>query len=447
MPQIEHIVLLMMENHSYDNLLGTLPPKRANGLADGFKMSPAAVTKPDEWDPDGGWNPNGVLASNPNGVKGQWQWAYHMSTTCQHSGSPTQEWSASHEQYDNGRMDGFVTCVSYGQPAPAGPVGMAYWNAGDIPVLSSLARSFPVADRWFQSVLGQTDPNRRYVIAATSSGMVDDISLSTSLTLGDLIQDLTLPIPSVGTIFDLLTLFGISWANYTNNNIESQTPNLYPEEDGALNLLEAKPLVGGSDSFFAACASGTLPGFSFIDENYSTQSQENPQDLVVGEALIRQVVKALAESPAWSKTLMILTYDEHGGYYDHVPPPPALAPDLIPPVVEPGQSVYDGFHRYGFRVPAVVISPYSRPNWVTHTVYDHTSVLAMIERKWNVPAMTFRDANANDLSGFLDMARLEANRPMSFEAVCPNLPEPAPSRCPARPPALPPAGSVRDYPA
>ena len=86
--------------------------------------------------------------------------------------------------------------------------------------------------------------------------------------------------------------------------------------------------------------------------------------------------------------MLIITYDERGGYFDHVPPPVALPPDLIPPLVQPGESSYEGFARYGFRVPSVVVSPYAKPNYVSHTVYDHTSILAMVERKWNLPALT-----------------------------------------------------------
>jgi len=98
-------------------------------------------------------------------------------------------------------------------------------------------------------------------------------------------------------------------------------------------------------------------------------------------------------------------------------------------------------------VPALVVSPYSLPNGVTHAVYDHTSILAMIERKWNLPAMTFRDANANDLTGFLDMAAFEAGRARAFDEICPSLDKPAISNCPVDAPTLPPEGSVSDEPA
>jgi phospholipase C len=143
--------------------------------------------------------------------------------------------------------------------------------------------------------------------------------------------------------------------------------------------------------------------------------------MVVGEAFLARVVDALGSSPCWPRTVFLLLYDEHGGYYDHVPPPPALAPDAIPPIVQPGEKTYDGFRRYGFRVPAVLVSPYARTRHVSHLVYDHTSVLAFLERKWNLPAMTYRDANANDLTDLLDLEALRKKRP-----TFPDLPRLAP---------------------
>ena len=424
LPQIEHIVVLMMENHSYDNVFGVLPAARSNGTADGFTLG-APVTP---------WNPKGVLASNPYG-DGRQQLAFHMPTTCQKLGQPTQEWTASHEQYDNRAMDGFVTGTTFGSSTPAGPITMGYWDETDLPFTYSLARQFPIGDRWFCSVLGQTDPNRRFLIAATSSGMTDDITTSPTNPDG-LEMDALLAVPTTGTIFTLLSSFGISWADYTASYPTGTTSELYPVNDAALTQLNEKPV----SQFFTDCAAGSLPAFSLVDPDYSTQSQENPQDMVVGEAVIAQVVQAVGSSPLWDSTLLVIMYDEHGGYYDHVPPCEALAPDLIQPVVAPGQSCYDGFHRYGIRVPSVVISPYAVPGGVTHVVHDHASILATVERKWNLPALNYRDANANDVTDFLDMDRLAAGRP-TFPAL-PALAFPGISNCPNPLPAMPPAGSV-----
>jgi phospholipase C len=382
MPAIEHIVVLMLENHSFDNLFGML------GRGDGFRLGPGGLP----------------TAANPY-ANGQVQHAFHMPTTCQLSSQPSQTWFASHTSYDNGAMDGFVrTPLGLGSSQTSGGVAMGYWTGADLPFTYSLAKTFPIGDRWFCSLLGQTFPNRRYLIAGTSAGMTDDVGVS----------DLSLVVPAAGTIFNLLDRYKISWENYVASYPLGATPELFPVNDA---ITEAAHHKGLSD-FFTDAAAGTLPSFSFLDPDYTTQSQENPQNIVVGEALLSQVVQAVGASPLWPSTLFILVYDEHGGYYDHVPPPPALPPDGTAPLVNPGESAYDGFGRYGFRVPSVVVSPYARRHHVSHVLHDHTSVLALLERKWNLPALTYRDANANDLTDFLDLGAMAARRP-TFAALPP----------------------------
>ncbi len=369
MPRIEHILVLMMENHSYDNYLGMLGGgpggrgRRRRPRGDGFTLGRGGLP----------------TATNPY-ADGTLQHAFHMPTTCQTGFHPSQEWQSSHEQYDGGRMDGFVT-------SPSGPVAMGYWTGDDLPFYYSLASTFPVGDRWFCSLLGQTDPNRRYLLAATSAGMVNDD-----------VSELSTPAPN-GTIFDRLEQYGIPWRDYFHTS-SSPTTGVFLSDPA-----NQSPNVVSIDAFFTDAAAGTLPGFAIIDPQYDTGSEENPQDIAVGEAFAAQVVNAVMSSPAWPRTLLVWTYDEHGGYYDHVPPPPAIAPDSIAPIVPSGESSYDGFQRYGFRVPSVVVSPFARPNWVTSVVHDHTSILAMVERKWNLPALTYRDANAADLRDFLDLGR------------------------------------------
>jgi phospholipase C len=343
-------------------------------------------------------------ATNPY-PDGRLQRAFRMPTTCQLAGTPSQEWAASHNAYDNGANDGFVrTTISPASSEIVGAVAMGYWTGEDLPLTYSLASEFPIGDRWFCSVLGQTDPNRRYLIAATSSGMTDDFGTSPA----DAVANAALGVPAAnGTIFQRLSAAGISWADYSAHFPTGATMSLYAANDSAFFETNAPPL----SQFFTDAKSGKLPQFSLLDPNYSTQSQENPQNIAVGEGFLSQVLDALSSSGLWRKTLFILVYDEHGGYYDHVPPPAALAPDAIPPAVNPGESTYDGFARYGFRVPSVVVGPYAKRNHVSHQVYDHTSILAFLERKWNLNAMTYRDANANDLLDFLDLEAMSKRQP------------------------------------
>jgi phospholipase C len=348
-----------------------------------------------------------------------------MPTTCQLSNQPTQEWEQAHIQFDKGANDGFVISGS-------GPVAMGYWTGADLPFEYSLAGTFPIGDRWFCSVLGQTYPNRMYLFAGTSMGLTDEATVE---------QVEGWPQPPNGTIFNTLAKYGITWKDYTAlypppgetnpsviaEYLEGATPLLYALDDlgyytdEAMNVVlpgywaalgaPTDPANNITGTFFADAAAGTLPQVTLIDPNYDVTSQENPQNIVNGEAFLASVVQAVMASPQWNTTLLIINYDEHGGYFDHVPPPAAMAPDDVGPTLLPaqaGESTYNGFMQYGFRVPSLVVSPYAKRDHVSRVVHDHTSILATIERKWNLPALTLRDANANDVLDFIDMYALRA---------------------------------------
>ena len=369
LPQIEHIIVVMMENHSFDNYFGTL------GRGDGFTV-------------DSQGRPTAVNLD----ATGRAIHAFHMPTTCQLPHQPSQSWNASHIQWNGGRLDGFVRSAS-------GPVAMGYWTQPDLPFYHGLARTFPLADRWFASCLSQTFPNRRFLLAGTAFGWVYDQTPST-----------TDPLPPNGTILDRLNEHGISWKNYYSDL--PQIGVFLPA------LVENAGRVRKIDEYFADAAAGTLPAFSLVDPHFADSSEENPRDIELGEAFAARVINAAMHGPGWAKTLLVWLYDEHGGYYDHVPPPPAVKPDDVPPHLAP-TDVPGAYDRYGFRVPAVVVSPYARPGYVSHVVHDHTSILKLVESKWNLPALTYRDANADDLLDFIDVA----SRPAFLTP--PTLPAPA----------------------
>jgi phospholipase C len=180
----------------------------------------------------------------------------------------------------------------------------------------------------------------------------------------------------------------------------------YPAENAAI-AENGRPI----EQFFIDAKAGNLSSFTFVDTNGTFNSGENPQNVVHMEAYIEQIVRALGESPDWNSTILLINWDEHGGYYDHVPPPVAIVPDDIPPVPPLGDPVFDSYHRYGFRVPAIIVSPFAKKNHVSHQVYDHTSALALIERVWNLPALTRRDANALDLLENIDLDAMLLGKP------------------------------------
>ena len=367
-PEIEHIVVLMLENHSFDNVLGML------GRGDGFTL-------------DAQGNPT---ATNP--YRGQVLHAFHMPTPCQLVNAPSNSWNAGHLAYDGGSCLGFADGAS-------GPVSMGYFDATDLPFTYGLATTFPINDRYFCSVTAQTFPNRRFLISGTALGLVDD-SLPSAL-------------PPRGVIFQELSKHGISWRDYhaTFPTLATYLP--------LANDPSLRSRLAGVDQFFTDARQGTLPAFSLIDPDFDVDSEENPQDIQYGEVFLAQVVDALMASPLWGKVLFIWNYDEHGGYFDHVPPPRAVTPDGVAPDITVPPDQPGGYNRYGFRVPMGVVSPYAKPDYVSHVVSDHASVLKLVETKWNLPALTRRDANASNL---LDMIDLKA--PPAFLDP-PTLPAPA----------------------
>jgi phospholipase C len=350
-PEIEHFVVVMMENHSFDNILGLI------GRGDGFTLGADGLP----------------TAKNPDG-QGNDIHAFHMPNECQTRGVRN-DWTAAHEAYDGGTCQGFVTSST--------AEAMGYFTKEDLPFTCGMASTFPIADRYFCSAMAQTDPNRRYLISGTSLGLIDD----------------TFPpeLPPNGVIYEQFDKYGITWKDYYSS---APTLGVY-----LAYLEETNPLSKGCvkiDQFYLDAAAGNLPAYSLLEPDYDHSSEEDPQDIQFGDQFMGRVVNAVMSSPNWPTTMLIWTYDEHGGYYDHVPPPAAIPPDDIPPNLKPGDPP-GTFDQYGFRVPSGVVSPYSREDFVSHTVYDHTSILKTVEEKWNLPALTRRDANANSLFDMLDL--------------------------------------------
>jgi len=200
------------------------------------------------------------------------------------------------------------------------------------------------------------------------------------------------------------------------------TADLYP-----LGIARYMAHVHSLDEFLADADAGTLPGFCIVDPDFCEYSEENPQDVRKGESFAAEVISRVMHGPGWPHTLLIWTYDEHGGYYDHVAPPAAVPPDdvpgrslvahpsllrtilrpLFPAYVRHAEQLVDAplrYDSYGVRVPAVIVSPYARPDCVLSDIFDHTSVLKLVEEKWNLPSLTRRDAAAISPLGAIDLA-------------------------------------------
>jgi phospholipase C len=322
----------------------------------------------------------------------------HVEDAC--FDNPNHSWAGSHLAWNQGQNDGFVIASSAGAGGdgeghdPTGSRAMGYYDQRDIPFYYELASTFAIADRNFSDVLGPTLPNRLYLYAGTSFGIVDG----------------TIDTDFHRTIFRALNQRGISWKVY--------------QSDVAAGLLTASFLVdsighiASIDDFAEDARQDRLPAVSWVDPVLLTatatlSSEEPPADMQVGQQFVYRQVAALMSSSSWATSAMFITYDETGGLYDHVPPPAACPPDGTPPSE---QADLGGFDRHGFRVPLFVVSPYAKAHFVSHAIHSHTSILRFIETRFGLPALTARDANADALLDMFDFANPSFLSPPDLQA-------------------------------
>jgi phospholipase C len=381
---INHVVVLMLENRSFDHMLGYLYTAQGNVSPSGqpFEGLTGAEQNPDG---NGGTvNVYQITPSTPNAyfMPGADPGEGYKATNSQLYGS-----TAAPATGTPAPMTGFVTDYAYTLgwqskdpswsvlPGTTASEIMGCYTPAALPVLSALATGYAVCDYWFASVPTETMPNRAFTCAGTSMGQVDD-------------NTKTFSAPS---IFAALGAAGQTWAIYGYNQrpLTADTfTDVATASGGAIGLFT---------DFQAAAAAGTLPDYTFLEPSWpSTGNSQHPNyDVALGEQLIHDVYEALRSGPGWAQTLLVLTYDEHGGCFDHVPPPwGATPPDSAV------EAAYDfTFNRFGVRVPTLLISPLIAPGTVYRvpagsTPLDHTSVLATVEQRWGLHPLTARDAAA-----------------------------------------------------
>ncbi len=369
---INNVVVLMMENRSFDNLLGNLAA---------FGVTDADVAKLDATNPD---------------ANGQPVTRFHYGEYC--FDDTNHEWTGSHNEYDNGMNDGFIKANLGGLLDPDGHRAMGYYTEADVPFVYALAKNFAIGDRYFCSLLGPTFPNREYLYAATSFGYTSNV----------LIQK------KVPNIFDSMNAAGVDWMEYYET-LPGSAVFLEPFSRNLSDHYDKMP------AFFDAATAGMLPSVTFLDPNLNDEGvmhddEHPPGDIQLGDQFLQKVVNALTTSPQWPHTALFITWDEHGGEYEHVPPPSACVPDSIAPIVQPGDAMAN-FDRYGFRVPIIVVSPYAKPHFVSHVVHDHTSITRFLEARFIMGALTNRDANADPLFEMFDFTTPALLTPPSLPSV------------------------------
>ena len=358
---VDHVVILMQENRSADSYLGQL---RAQGQPD-YEAEPRTG------------NPDPTNPTGPAIVP------FHKTTYCDVA-DLDHSWNGAHAEYDNGAMDGFTTTNAVAAD-PTGGRAMGYYDRSDLPFYYDVYSTFATSDRYFSSTLTQTFPNRMYLYAGSSYGHIRNDFHG-------------LDVPSV---FEQLDKHFVSWKIYA-----SQYPLAYGSLFFKYVADRASQHVFPMTQYYADAAAGKLPNVAFIDpELVDTPNAENDEhpisNVQLGQKFVADVTNALMQSPNWASSAMFLTYDEDGGFYDHVAPPAAVPPDTIAPMLQLGDTP-GAFDRYGFRVPMAVISPYAKAHYVSHTTYDHTSILAFLEYRFGMPALTQRDAHADPMLGLFD---------------------------------------------
>ncbi len=365
---IEHIVVVMMENRSFDHLLGWLPG--ANGQQAGLSyVDSSGETHPTQ----------------------------HLTTYvgCNHP-DPDHSYAGGRSEYDDGKMDGWLRTTSNDT------FSIGYYEEADLPFYAALARNFTTLDNYFASILSSTFPNRVFQHAAQTDRLSNTIDLC------------TLP-----TIWDNLAAAGISNKYYYSN-----VPFL------ALWGVKYLGISAIFDDFLAAAAAGTLPAVSFLDPRFTILddglgNDDHPHaDLRAGEHFLGQVYRALTSGPGWNNTVLIVNRDEWGGFYDTVPPIRVIAPNDVDTDLVNGQALL------GCRVPVFVVSPFSKGKPATPRInsllYDHTSVLKLIEWRYKLPPLTERDAS-NEIAN-LALA-LDFSQPDYTVPTLSNVSQPVPNPC------------------
>jgi phospholipase C len=390
---VEHVVVLMLENRSLDHMLGFLYTDSGNVSPSG---QPYEGLNGTESSPGSAGSPVSVFRIEPATSN-----AYFMP-----GADPGEGYMATNAQLFGGAESavtptgpptnvGFVTDFAYtlgwqtkegGWSIVAGTAAsdiMGCFTPATLPVLSALAKGYAVCDHWYSSVPTETMPNRAFACAATSQGHMDD-------------KTHTFTSPS---IFGLLGSNNLGWVIY-GYDAEPLTKSTFTDIAAA-----AASHFGRFTDFTAAAAAGTLPPFTFLEPSWSSSgnSQHPNYDVALGEQLIHDVYEAVRGGPGWPQTLLVITYDEHGGCYDHVPPPSGATP----PDNDAGEFGFD-FTRFGVRVPTVLVSPLIAAGTVfrvpaASVPLDHTSILKTVQQRWNLPALTARDAAAPGVGDVLTL--------------------------------------------
>ena len=411
---IKHVFVLMLENRSFDHMLGF----------SGITGTDAVSGQPTQI--------NGLNGTESNSFDGQ---TYGVQKPADYAipADPGHEFLDVLEQLCGTRFypfggvypkvvnSGFVASwMAASVQSNPGEI-MKCYSPNQLPVLNKLASEFVVCDNWYASLPGPTWPNRFFAHAASSGGL-DHSPSAAEIALWETVDGFSFP---NGTIFDRMNRNHIKWRLYAGDD--------FPVVAGlkGIHLTDIDPyskfLRDVARSDYAISYTFIEPSYGHFLSDYKCGTSQHPLDDVTrGDALMKSTYEAIRNSPVWNSSLLIITWDEHGGFYDHVTPPRAVAPGDTAPGSEHNQNGFT-FEQYGPRVPAVIISPLIPRNQIDHRVYDHSSIPATLEACFGLNSMTQRDANANNLTRLLLLSNPRSDAPVM-------LPPPAQSGVTGCPP-------------
>jgi phospholipase C len=383
---LHHIVFMVQENRSFDEYFGALDAYRAaHGLPQDVDVAAAGAANI-SW-------PSYSTGSTPPQMLSR----FHMISMCSEDLTPS--WLESHYDYNlyapnsnTFQGDGFAAMAG-GYSAHTGGFdtlglrAMGYYTDADLPWYYFMATMFATSDRWFAPAPTRTQPNRMYLLAATSQGYA---------------YPPTAPL-TAKTIFQLLEENGISWKVYVTDISSSGGMSTYMNYFPTFTQAHLQNFVP-IEQYYTDVQNGTLPAVALIESGYESGEDEHPLSSVqTGAAYVATVVGALMNSQSWKDTAFILTYDEPGGFYDHVQPMATVNPDGTAPIDLTATDPTGDFTRTGFRVPLIVISPFTKKGYVSHNAADYTAILKFIETRFGLGSLTRRDAfQTVDMTEFFD---------------------------------------------
>jgi len=406
---VEHVFVLMLENRSVDQMLGLSGikgvdavsgrPTSIEGLS-GAESNPSLtggtikVTTPSEY----------VAPADPGH-----EFVDVREQLCGKGGSFSVSTPSPGSVDPNINNSGFVTSFATKYPTVDPTIPMQVFGPSQLPVLTTLAQEFAVCDHWFSSLPGPTWPNRFFVHAATSGGLDHSPSLPKELSsmAGGAYKFAN------GTLFDLLNNGKLDWAVYTGDD--------FPQSLHMAGMTDNLTKFHEFSHFKKDLMADKLPlSYVFIEPSWHPfthfkggTSQHPLDDVTGGERLIKEVYETIRGSPVWESSMLIITYDEHGGFFDHVAPPATVDPGDAPSDPENNRNGFN-FRQLGVRVPAVVISPLVGKGVIDHRIYDHSSVPATVEGMFGLTNLTQRDKQANRVDPLLTLADPRTDAPMTL---------------------------------